>query len=754
MINHYPLLKLPFMVKYLGAFSFFLLTFNYLSAEGTKELMPSGSSSSCKTYVQGNDGTGKEGSSYGRNRWDLIHIHVSDPEHEVIYYGFTRLEPNSDAVYYRFLDPDSNVVLSGKVAQISSDSGYINNNGIAAYTGPKQIAGSSSSGYQALILYPQKAGDYMLQFNVGSIDGSVKKTTRYFIHPFDVTVANTVPSTPAAIPGRVFSYRWHLNTASSSNKACMSFYTWTPDSLVVRMDMNQIQPFGFSVSYNSYGVTKTGNISTDRKSSSSIRTTIPEYRVFLNEPDINTYPSGTPGQVTYLEVNACEEELTYCLKVTTTKVGQINVYLDLNNNGTYNPGTEDVYFPYNVPNAGESCIPWDGLDGNGHPVGNDFSGRVMVEFLAGIVHFPVYDPENNTSGFTCDLIRPSGNTPLMYWDNTSTAIGTKNLTGCSSGCNSWTSNKGDNVMVNTWMNTITSADTAAFVINPFCAPKANPDTACTLPGLPIELNITANDYDPDNSLDLSSVNFLSISPEATLAFYDAFAGTVFFIPEPDQLYTITLNYTICDNTDALDGGPLCASTVATVNVVSSCPDMVVLNNTSFPIEALRTPNGVGLNWIDPSPQISGKFSIERQEKGGTFKLIHGLVNETGIRNYFYEDTDVATGNRELIYRIRKNVASGASLISEAVHINLVQNKLIAHILPNPADRVLDISYKSEGPLAVNVFNVSGSLIWSDKIDKATDTLHYTKDISDWAPGIYFVRLSQEGTYLSLKLLVQ
>jgi hypothetical protein len=738
---------------------FFLFPVYGLFAEGTKDLMPNGNSGSCKSYIQGNDGSGKEGARYGRSRWDLIHIHIENPETEVIYYGFRQMEPTgtgaSDQLYYRLLDPDSIVVLSGKVARNSADSGFVADDGIQAYTGPKQIAGASSNGYQALVFRPTKAGDYMLQFNVGHISNLGSTSKRFFVHPLDVTVGDvTNPAAPTAIEGRLFSYRWHLNTASSSNKACMQFFTWTPDSMVIRMDMNEIQPYGYTVSFNSHGVTNTGNIVNDRKSSSTVKTTIAEYRVFLNEPDINAYPTGTPGVVNYVEINTCSDVSSYCILVHTSKAGEINVYIDLDGNQAYDPGGIDVYFPYELTQAGESCIPWDGMDGQGNPVTGSVLGNVIVEYLAGIVHFPVFDPENHPSGFSCALIRPGGLTPLMYWDNSGTNIGTKNLDGCSSGCNSWTSNKGDNVMVNTWLNNLTSADTAELVVNPLCVPNARPDSACTIPGIPIEVDILGNDSDADNLLDYNSVVMTAMSPENALAFYNPIAGSVFFIPEPDVTYNFTFNYSLCDQTSMDDGGPLCTTSEVLIEVFPGCPDMVVLTDFKFRLTAEGLPAGIQLAWNDPIWDRSGRFLIERKTGNQPFRNI-GLLDGEGQRGYTFLDTQVPAGEKHVIYRIRKWVEDGSVITSETVSAEVRENQFrSAALYQNEMAGIAEVHYRSTLNWKISVQTPQGKILWVDTLNAAPfgEVLRLPTD--NWAKGIYLIRMENEEELFTWKLRVR
>lgn len=577
-------------------------------AEGTAQLIPAGASSDCRSYVQGNDGSGKEGPSYSQDTTDYLFVHIADPANETIYFGFTRVEPTSKSVYYQILDPDGNVLCTGKVAESSSDSGYVANDGVAAYVGPTQLT-SSAGGYTALECSPTVAGDYMIRFNVSDPVNATPSESRYYIHPLDITVGNTSTNTP--INGRLYAYRWHLNTTSSSRKACMQFYTWTPDSLVMMMDMNGMQPYGYTVSFNSYGVTNTGDISVDRQSSSSIRSSDPEYRVFLNEPDSTVYPTGTPGEIEYIDINGCQVDSSFCILANATKAGEMNVYIDLDGNGVYDSGGRDVYFPYANSETGIICIPWDGIDGEGNPVSLSETGTVIVEFLAGVVHYPVYDPENNTSGFKCDIIRPaSGLSPKMYFDNTETSIGTVNLEGCDSLCNIWTGSSGDKVLVNTWINTITSEDSESFTMSGFCPPTAVADTGCTKPSIAISISILENDWDRDNALDSSSVNLFNLSHDSTQFIYDAAGGLVNVLPAAGDSSTMSFSYTICDQTSPGDGGALCDTGYASIQVYTSC-DAVSTLDVSYPVlSGSRVRNKVSLSWSGEW-QRDGNLYLER-----------------------------------------------------------------------------------------------------------------------------------------------
>lgn len=612
-------------------------------AEGTAELMPAGSSSSCISYIQGNDGTGKEGPRYGQAATDLIYVHIEDISKEVIYYGFTRKEPNSKPLYYQIIAPDGTIVRTGLVGRSSSDSCYIADDGTAAYVGPTQVAGSGSGGYTALEIRPTMTGDYAIQFNVNHPTDPRPSESRFFVHPFDVTVADlSDPANPAAIDGRLFSYKWHLNTNSGSNKACMNFYTWTADSMVLAVDMNEIQPWGYSVSFNDHGTLDTDDLLENRKSRMNVNSSVPEFRVFLNEPDLNVYPSGNPGYITYVSIDGCPETESYCINVLTTKPGEMNVYLDLDGDGKYQDGTRDRYFPYQSDKTGEVCIPWDGRDGYGDLVADVDTGQVVVEFLAGVLHYPVYDPENHKLGFNCQFIRPVGLTPRMYFDNSEIAIGTVNLLGCTSGCNIWSGNRGNNAMVNTWFNAPTSADTAIFELNPLCSPTVVNDTSCAKSGLSVFIPILGNDSDYDNDIDSSSVTY-SIPKGVGTAHYNQYDKVLVFTPDSDVSQdSFFLSYNVCDNTADSAGGPLCRTADILITMNTFCPEATTLFR---PDPSTDLDRDTHIN-VYPNP-ARGKITVDiHDERPVSLTLfdIHGRVVEKKLSKKLRKKVKFETRN--------------------------------------------------------------------------------------------------------------
>ncbi|MEO0896520.1 MAG: Ig-like domain-containing protein [Bacteroidota bacterium] len=724
---------------------YILCSIGIVYAEGTAQLMPAGSSSSCIAYIQGNDGSGKEGPGYGRPSTDLLHVRITDPSTETIYMGFTRKIPSSKTVYYQVLDPEGNIHCTGRVAESSSDAGYIADDGVEAYVGPVVIGGAT--GYSAIECVPNLAGDYQIQFNVSDSLVATPGESKYFLHPFDVTVADVSdPLNPSAIDGRLFTYRWHINTNSGSNKACMDFYTWTNDSLVIKMEMNEIQPFGFTVSFNSSGTDTTGNIVSDRQSTSSKSLTIPEYPVFLNEPDETAFPSGTPGEVTYMEINACTIEDSYCILVNTTRIGEMNVYIDLDGDGSFTTGGRDVYFPYKTTTAGQLCIPWDGVDGLGDTIEVDQTGLVKVEFLAGIVHFPIWDAENHTNGFDCEVVRPVGMSPLMYFDNTNTSLGNSDLTGCSSGCNSWTSNKGDKVMINTWLNTITSSDQDSFEVGGACPPVAVNDTVCTRPGLSAQYSILDNDWDGDNEIDSSSVAHDTLDASIGRLSFNSESGLLTFFPNGNDSTPVSFDYRIWDKTTDGMGGPLSDTAMVFITITSSCTSAVTL-----PVQALRLkgdmrPEGFRLRWHGPPPSRHHEFTVEESLDGILFSPIH----RTHKQHFVHRNCKKDLGH-VVYYRVRMIEQGQTVIMSNTIQVSFMRPSDLGFFIQEGRDcKFITLNYRSPEPVTFMMLDIKGRIMVREEFEEAWVQKRKKIRLPEGQEGIYLFRLFNETQQRSRK----
>lgn len=429
---------------------------NSVKGEGTKELMPT-STTQGRIHISKNLGYF---AYYDCSPEYRLCIHINSPG-EIIYYGFGNAQKawiggpvNVTDVDYRLKRPDGSIVVGPSDLPLTGP-GFINTYA-QAVAGPKQLPGASATGYQALSYTADMVGDWYIEFYYSDYSN----TPREFTY-FDITVA----SGNTAIPGRVWSKAWQLSGSYIQplpNEFYGKLYTYSNDSIVTSVYMNGIQIEAFCSFCNNRGTNYTSNPLIDRKSKIGFYK-LPQYKVFLNNPDPVSYPTGSLGQFTEPPaVNTfCNGEADIIIKVN--KPGQVNLILEFDPSpGIQSPDREYIFDVTPGPNI----LHWDGKNGNGQYPSNGTIVPVTVSYMNGITHFPIFDINNNPGGFIVELVRPTGPIPKVYWDDSGVG-GTTELNGCipaSTGCHSWPTYFGDTKTINSWWYSGTTSSSVGFTV--------------------------------------------------------------------------------------------------------------------------------------------------------------------------------------------------------------------------------------------------------------------------------------------------
>ncbi|HEY3386457.1 MAG TPA: T9SS type A sorting domain-containing protein [Saprospiraceae bacterium] len=117
---------------------------------------------------------------------------------------------------------------------------------------------------------------------------------------------------------------------------------------------------------------------------------------------------------------SCEIPDSFCINIGVTQPGQVEVILDFVNNGIYDADTTDVIIAMFFEEADTICIPWDGLKGDGSPIGFGEVVPTVVRYSQGVQHYAAFDVEFLKNGFCVQTIRPvcpGVSTDLLYWDD-------------------------------------------------------------------------------------------------------------------------------------------------------------------------------------------------------------------------------------------------------------------------------------------------------------------------------------------------
>ena len=456
-------------------------------SEGTKELAPNASvivsgkqTTDAAALFIGQSEQGNFASYYSQDLTSKLYVHIIEPATECIYLGFGKAKDRDRiAAEFRFhvYDPLGVLIYSSEV--IGENHSQINN-WQEAFNGPNTF--DMINGYEPVHLSSailtsggnSVSGDYYILFE------NVEHNDVFYISWWDITVANCVNATPIERKGRLWSNNWVLFTPAVDDESSWfdrpfngSFYIVAPDSLeaghafITRMNFNgaDFRPAAFGVALNSFGASRTGSVAFNRRSRSYYNLIMEEYPIFLNDP-IELFQTADEGTIELLPSTGCIP-INFCFQFISTKPGEAEVLLDFfGENGIYDEGSADVVIPVaiHIQDIGQSiCVPWDGLDG----LGQKYDGRDLemlnyyISYRQGIFHFPIYDAENNEEGFRLEKIRPVGEPPLLYYDDSNISFDSKTgsphtaLGGCVTPCHTWRGNTyehsyGNLNLINSW----------------------------------------------------------------------------------------------------------------------------------------------------------------------------------------------------------------------------------------------------------------------------------------------------------------
>ncbi|MEO9967060.1 MAG: T9SS type A sorting domain-containing protein [Reichenbachiella sp.] len=227
---------------------------------------------------------------------------------------------------------------------------------------------------------------------------------------------------------------------------------------VKELDLSGIAPYSLSVYSNSTGADAAQAGTTDftlLRQSQGTEIALIEYDLFINNPDLEIYPTSTLPTVTITDANFyCNSSGTggeAAITFESNQNGQIAVIIDLNGAIGYDAGSTDVIIEAEVAAEGYSIITWDGIDGLGNPVAAGTNLTITGRFTSGPLHVPLYDVENNTAGIRMNDVRPATSSDLIFWDDsnvTTNETPTTELDGSNLDNHNWSATDSD--LHNTW----------------------------------------------------------------------------------------------------------------------------------------------------------------------------------------------------------------------------------------------------------------------------------------------------------------
>jgi Secretion system C-terminal sorting domain len=140
-----------------------------------------------------------------------------------------------------------------------------------------------------------------------------------------------------------------------------------------------------------------------------------------------------------------------------------------------------------------------------------------------------------------------------------------------------------------------------------------------------------------------------------------------------------------------------------------------------------------LNWQTASEKYNQGFTVERSLNGADYAAI-GQVKGFGTTNvaHSYAFTDATPANGVNYYRLRQADFNGKETLSKVVSVISGKNFLV---LKNTlVQNLLDVTVGEETKESISIFNVSGQLVYSAKVQG-----NQLLDISALTSGLYIVR---------------
>ncbi len=480
------------LYKLIFIFFYFIICLPNIYSEGTKEFSPT-SNDWVLLYLS--DGF----ANYGTHATSQsMCFEVLDPSEEVyialsqiVYGNFRDISPQP--YDFRIVNSSGTVVHGPFTITPANANG---NNYADVVAGPNLGGGGYDVSNPAYHFSPSSAGTYCVEFSIPATYTVMIDPFNSIIYAnqgpyrFDVTVTD---AGGAAQLGRLFSENWNLRTPCTGCTDVFSqpfngmVYVLTDLGFVHEVDFDNsgFRGLTFALAFNESGPGSTMNVLADRRSVDGSNATNPQYKIFLNDPDLALYTEAVLGTVVsgpeVVGNGQCDPSGNFCLDFEIDQPGLVEVILDFDgDDGIYTSGTADRIFALRVgpSDPKTQCIAWDKKDGLGVDVDPVADIPLFIRYSQGEIHFMKHDVEYNNPGFTTSVIHPTGGitSNVYYYDdsalNTSDndanldsdanpATGTNpplvELNGCPAPCHLWnrnlsstTNGYGEGNTINTW----------------------------------------------------------------------------------------------------------------------------------------------------------------------------------------------------------------------------------------------------------------------------------------------------------------
>ncbi|MEL6559411.1 MAG: T9SS type A sorting domain-containing protein [Bacteroidota bacterium] len=504
---------------------------HFIVGEGTKNLAPNGTGTDTGTNQRiaylvhdepdAPDGVGGDFLNPNASPDERLYVHIKDGE--TLYLGLRRIEnifgnTNQDltiiirendgtlAAFFTLTDDDTSPTSS----TFNTPQAGVIESFAEVLAGPQAVVGAS--GYNALSFTNSGLGDQDFYIETIQIDGgstnpadNIEVASWYDLWDFSVYDGTSEK------PGRLFSKKWSFTSGAETNRLSEEFQVFvrvpsvvggvSSGSYIKEVNLGGLEPFSMNLTASATGadIASAADIDADgdvdfidaRKSQAGDIGGV-DYDIFINNPDIEIYPTTTLPTVSisnaYFYCNDSGTGGEGIISFTSNQTGLIALFLNLNGEPGFQSGTEDIIIEQEIDATsgfGVASVRWDGLNGLGATVPSGTNIEITGRFSAGPLHIPIYDAERNRVGLNITDVRPETSLDLIYWNDATIAdldsetppSTTTQLTGTNDGLHIWnddtggdeTNDDGGNlILVNTWSFGFIQSNTENIVYSFIC----------------------------------------------------------------------------------------------------------------------------------------------------------------------------------------------------------------------------------------------------------------------------------------------
>ncbi|OYT10507.1 MAG: hypothetical protein B6I18_08750, partial [Bacteroidetes bacterium 4572_112] len=168
-------------------------------------------------------------------------------------------------------------------------------------------------------------------------------------------------------------------------------------------------------------------------------------------------------------------------------------------------------------------------------------------------------------------------------------------------------------------------------------------------------------------------------------------------------------------------------------------------------------NSIVLLWQTATEENNDYFTIERSYNAKDFAevvQVAGAGNSNQILNYRYNDVN-ADLSQTIYYKLKQTDYDGKYTYSNIISVNSKSN--VFEIIDSYANNgIINISINSnvENAASIELYDITGSIIYNNKIELKKGINSYKIDATKYAIGLYFIRVGNNVQTLNTKLIIK